>query len=117
MKMFQDWRPEIIIAESNSIGSPNIEALQNEGLPIEPFLTTAKSKPQLIESYVLAIERKEIILLNDPVIRSEHEAFELKQSSTYTKYSAPSGLHDDTVISHALAYRAAEFGTIAIGFA
>lgn len=117
VKMFEDWQPESIIAEANSIGGPNIEALQNEGLPVLPFTTTAKSKPALIESYVLAIEKNDIILLNDPIVRSEHEAFELKQSATYTRYSAPTGFHDDTVIAHALAWHAAEFGTIAIGFA
>ena len=44
------WGVQHIEAEENSIGSPNIEALQREGLPVIPFTTTAASKPPLIQS-------------------------------------------------------------------
>jgi hypothetical protein len=99
------WRVETIIAESNSFGDPNIEALQREGLPVRPFETTATSKPPLIESLVLAFDRGEIDCLNDPVIKGELMAYERKVSSTgRSQYSAPEGLHDDTVIALALAW-------------
>jgi len=47
--------PEAIWAEANSIGGPNIEALQHEGLPVIPFTTTASSKGPLIEALALAL--------------------------------------------------------------
>jgi len=43
--MYDAWKPRTIWAEANSIGSVNIEALQQEGLPVRSFQTTAQSKP------------------------------------------------------------------------
>jgi len=107
MTLYQQWRPEVIIAEENSIGSPNIEALQREGLPVKPFMTTAASKPPLIESLVLAFERGEIVILNDTVLKGELMAFERKVGATgRSQYSAPEGMHDDMVIALALAWSA-----------
>ncbi len=99
------WRVEAIHAEANSIGGPNIEALQAEGLPVEPFSTTAQSKGPLIESLALAFERAEIAILPDPVQTGELLAYTMDRlpSGRY-QYSAPAGLHDDTVIALALAW-------------
>lgn len=103
--LYDQWKPDTIIAESNSIGSPNIEALQQEGLPVMPFETTAVSKPPLIESLVLAFDRNEIAILNDPIIKGELMAYERKITATgRSQYSAPEGLHDDCVIALALAW-------------
>lgn len=103
--LFERWRPFVIVAEANSVGGPNIEALQADGLPVMPFVTTAQSKGPLIESLALAIERKEIRLLNDPVLITELQAYTMTRlpSGRFT-YSAPSGQNDDTVISTALAW-------------
>lgn len=100
------WKPVDIVAEENSIGSPNIEALQQEGLPVRPFMTTAQSKPPLIESLALALERNEITLLDDGVLTGELAAYEREVSPTTgrSKYGAPEGMHDDTVIATALAW-------------
>lgn len=103
--LYDAWKPSVIWAEENSVGNPNIEALQREGLPIEPFTTTAQSKPPLIESLVLAFDRGEIIALDDGVFKGELMAYERKLSSTgRSQYSAPSGMHDDCVMSMALAW-------------
>jgi len=111
--MYNKWQPQAIYAESNSIGSPNIEALQNEGLPIIPFETTATSKPPLIESLALAFERGEIAILDDGVLTGELSAYARKTSSTgRSQYSAPDGMHDDTVIALALAWHGVQRGGI-----
>lgn len=103
--MYDKWQPYAIYAESNSIGSPNIEALINEGLPVVPFETTGASKPPLIESLALAFERGEITVLDDGVLTGELAAYTRKISSTgRSQYSAPDGMHDDTVIALALAW-------------
>ena len=103
------WRVERILAEHNSIGGPNIEALQREGLPVESFETTATTKPPLIESLALALERGEIGLLDDAVLIGELEAYERTVSPVTgrSRYGAPDGMHDDTVMALALAWRAA----------
>lgn len=100
------WGVSLIIGESNSIGSPNIEALQLDGLPIVPFETTGTSKPVLIESLVLAFDKAEITCLDDALLKSELMAYERTVSSTgRSQYSAPEGLHDDMVMALALAWR------------
>lgn len=103
--MHERWKLQTIIAERNSAGSPNIEALQREGLPVIAFDTTASSKPPLIESLVLAFDRAEIGVLNDPIIKGELMAYERNVTATgRSQYSAPSGLHDDCVMALALAW-------------
>lgn len=107
--LYEKWKPKTILAESNSIGGPNIEALQQEGLPVHAFETTAASKPMLIESLVLAFERDEIKVLNNDILKSELMAYERHVSAITgrSQYGAPEGMHDDTVIATALCWAAA----------
>lgn len=99
------WRPDTIWAEANSIGSPNIEALQSEGLPVRPFTTTRSSKGPLIDSLALAIENQDIALVQNDVLRMELTTYAMERlAGGGYKYSAPSGGHDDTVIATALAW-------------
>jgi len=102
------WQPSIILAEDNSIGAPNVQALQEEGLPVVAFTTTSKSKGQLIRNLQLAFEREEIQWQADPVWTAELEAYEQKISPTTGRatFSAPEGMHDDTVVARALAAHA-----------
>lgn len=110
------WKPYSILAESNSIGSPNIEALVNDDLPVMGFETTASSKPPLIKSLVLAFEREEFQWLNIPVATSELIAYEatVSASTGRVSYSAPEGAHDDSVIARSLAFKASSsWGSLA----
>jgi len=111
------WSVKLVIAEKNSMGEPIIEELQDEGWPVEPFDTTHTSKPPLIESLKLSLERVEVKLLDDAVAKAELEAYEGKQSPRTGRmtYSAPEGVHDDTVIARALANRAINLGTLQVG--
>jgi len=103
--LYDRWHVTRIIGEANSIGGPNIEELQRDGLRVQPFETTGTSKPPLIESLSLSFERAEIQWQSDPIWTAELEAYEMRVSPTTgrTSYSAPDGVHDDTVIARALA--------------
>jgi len=106
--MAERWHVTGILAEENSIGGPNIEQLQSEGLPVKGFTTTSQSKQDIMVALQLAFERGEITIPDDPVVIDELEAFEARRlPSGRWQYSAPEGLHDDTVIALALAYEAA----------
>lgn len=100
------WHADYILAESNAMGEPIIEELSRGGLPVAGFMTTAQSKPPLIENMVLEFERADWQFLPDPTARAELEAFEVKRSTVTGRaaYGAPSGSnnHDDTVIARAL---------------
>lgn len=106
------WDVEFAYVETNSIGSPNLEAMY-EHLPtsrvMAGFETTAKSKPKLIQSLALAFERAHLQWLPDPIARHELLAYEATITKTgHITYAAPDGQWDDTVIMRALAWRAAK---------
>ncbi|NWF69600.1 MAG: hypothetical protein HXY40_10990 [Chloroflexi bacterium] len=111
------WRPAVVWAESNSMGGPNIEALQAEGLPIRPFVTSASSKAPLIEALALAVERAQVALLPDEVLLGELSAYRMERlpGGGY-RYMAPPGGHDDTVIALALAWHGVHHGLLTIDF-
>jgi hypothetical protein len=102
------WGVKNIFPESNAMGEPVIEELRRDsalsGVRIQSFQTTASTKPPLIENLALALEREEWQFINDPVGRGELEAFERKVNANTGRstYSAPDGLHDDTVMARAL---------------
>lgn len=105
--LFRHWGVGHSLGESNSIGEPNLEMLQIEGVPIGGFQTTATSKPPLISNLSLCLERAEWQFLPDPIGRAELEAYEQKVNNMgRSSYSAPEGMHDDTVIARALMVRA-----------
>jgi hypothetical protein len=115
--LYRFWKVSKILAESNSIGEPNLEMLQRDGLPVIGFETTTSSKPPLIENLALTLERTEWQFQPDPVWTGELEAYERKVSTVTgrSQYSAPEGLHDDTVIGRALMrWQANEIATIRI---
>jgi len=112
IRLHEKWGVQNWIGEANSIGGPNVEALQDAGIPITPFMTTAQSKRPLIESLALAIERADIQLLKNDLQIFELQAYTYKSlSGGGYSYSAPLGMHDDTVISLALAYHGIAHGT------
>jgi hypothetical protein len=94
-----------VIAEANSIGQPNIEALQQMGVSVTGFMTTNITKAQIIQELELAFERGEILLLKNDVQTNELLAFQSeKLPSGLVRYSAPEGIHDDCVMALALAW-------------
>jgi hypothetical protein len=96
------WRIEL-----NSIGTPMFEELVRRGLPATGFTTTLQSKASLIDGFALAMERSDVLLLPSAAATAELRAYERTTTQTgISKYGAPPGMHDDTVIARALAYHA-----------
>lgn len=105
LQLVDKYNPYSVIAEKNSIGEPLVEQLQRANVPVEAFNTTNQSKTVAIEALSLAFERNDIEILNDPVLVGELQAYELSRlPSGAFRYNAPEGLHDDMVMSLALAY-------------
>ena len=103
--MYNKWGAQFIVAEANSIGDVNIEALQRDGLPVVPFTTTSKTKAPLIDAFSVAVERQEIALVDYPSAKAEMQSYQLERlPSGMFRYTAPSGGHDDSVIARALGY-------------
>lgn len=101
-----------IIAESNSMGQANIEALQNAGVYVTGFTTTNATKANAIQSLELAFERNEIQLLADELQINELMAYQSeKLPSGLVRYGSPDGLHDDTVMALAIGWQSINSNT------
>lgn len=103
------YHPVVILAENNSLGIPMVELLRRDGLPVVPWTATNGTKQRIVEDLSVAIERKDITLLRDPVQLNELLAFDVERlPSGLIRYSAPEGMHDDTVIAAALSWQLAK---------
>ena len=105
--LYRRWHLDSMKIEANSIGQPVIDHLYAKGLSIIPFTTTSATKQAIIQGLQSAFEHGEIRIINDPILVGELLSFESKRSpSGGFSYSAPSGMHDDTVMSLAIAWSA-----------
>ncbi len=115
--LLRQWRVTVAWAEENSIGGPNIEALQREGLPVRGFRMTTASKAPLIEALALAIERGDLRLIDEGALIGELSAYGMTRlPGGGFRYSAPPGLHDDCVIALALAWHGAARAEVGVDF-
>lgn len=75
---------------------------------LQPFVTTVKSKPVIIENLIVSFENKDIGIIGEDWQIAELQAFtyDYNIKTRKIKYSAPVGLHDDYVMSRAIATNA-----------
>lgn len=93
------WHVERMGAESNSIGSVNIEELQKMGLSIQPFVTNNESKAFIMSNLYEGIHSNGWKLQPYPVQRHEMQTFVSTQlPSGIWRLAADGDGHDDTVI-------------------
>lgn len=94
-----------IFMDSTGIGDPIVETIRNAGVRVEPYkIGGSQAKQQLIEKLRVNIENLRVSFPKIPALIEELRNYEYKLSeSGVVKYSAPSGMHDDCVISLALA--------------
>ena len=108
LRLYNRFHPTTMVCEANSMGEPLCDLLESKGIPVDRFSTTQSSKAKVIDDLALAFERNEIKILNDETLIGELVAYELERlPSGKFRYSAPPNLHDDCVISLALAWWAA----------
>ena len=92
--------------EVNNQGDVFYEMLKRIcGNRVEPFVTSLKTKPVMIEDLAVLFEQNDIKIINHEWIIDELEAFTYiyNPKTRQVKYSAPNGVHDDGVISLSLA--------------
>lgn len=102
-QMSDKWHLTSILAEKNSIGTVNIEALQALGLPVVPFETTNESKSGIMSNMNEAIHFGGWKLLDIPIQKHEMNTFVATQlPSGAWRLAADGDGHDDIVIGDAL---------------
>jgi hypothetical protein len=116
-RMYEKWHLPGILAEANSIGSVNIEALQDMDLVVVPFDTTNASKAEIMSNLHDALHDGGWKLLDNEIMKHEFRIFVAVQlPSGVWRLAAEGDGHDDTVISTALAYEAPNVvGTLFVG--
>jgi hypothetical protein len=105
----QRYNCAAVTAERNNVGDVVIEMMQARGVCVHAFDTSSASKPDLIDSLAVAFERKAIALppIDDCRVLTNElmcYAYEKLPSGNW-RMGAPSGSHDDCVMSLALAWR------------
>ncbi len=103
--LYEKFQPTVLVAERNSMGDPIINTLYEKSLPVQPFVTTNATKQTIIDGLALAFERSQIRIIKHPILINELQSYTVEQlPSGLVKYGAPFGLHDDCVMSCALAF-------------
>ncbi|MCH9717692.1 MAG: terminase family protein [Gammaproteobacteria bacterium] len=97
-----------VMVEVNSIGDVIYEQLKAQWQNTIPFVTTAKSKPEIIEGLILDFNESNIKIPNKdlfPPLLHELSIFsyEYNPRTRNVRYGAPSPHHDDCVMSLAIA--------------
>jgi PBSX family phage terminase large subunit len=107
LEIVQRWNAYLMV-ESNSIGDVIIEQLKKQWRNTVPFTTTSQSKQMIIENLIMDFNAERIKIPSNtlfPHLRFELDVFSYTYSSKSRSvhYSAPFGLHDDCVMSLAIA--------------
>ena len=98
------WRGRVIL-DATGLGDPIYDDLKRVLPDIEAFKLTSGSKTELIQRLIVAVEQRQVSWpASWQVLTAEMKRYEYAISPTGgISYNAPSGYHDDCVISLALA--------------
>ena len=107
IKRAQRWNATLMV-EVNSIGDVIYEQIKKQWQDTHPFTTSSKSKQEIIEGLILDMNESIIRIPSRdlfPYLWDELTVFtyEYNPKTRSLRYGHPSGLHDDTVISLAIA--------------
>jgi len=113
MSAARRYHNALIVIDSLNVGASMADDLRAEGMRVKDFKSTGSvskdwarrgSKERLIERLAAYIEERNISIPPEEVLIDELEAFGYQMTDAgRLKYEAPTGLHDDAVISLALA--------------
>jgi len=97
-----------VMVEVNSIGDVIYEQIKKVWQDTHPFITTSKSKNEIIEGLILDVNESNVMIPNSqlfPWLLNELEVFtyDYNPKTRSIRYGHPTGLHDDCVISLAIA--------------
>jgi hypothetical protein len=107
VQRIRQWNATTMI-EVNSIGDVIFEMVKKQWQDTHPFITTSKSKQEIVEGLILDMNDT-VISIPQPQLFSHlyNElsmfTYEYNPKTRSIKYGHPSGQHDDTVISLAIA--------------
>ena len=96
-----------VMIEVNSIGDVVYEMIKKEWQDTHPFVTTAKSKNEIIEGLIVDFNENLISIPSETLFgplwhELEIFTYEYNPKTRSIRYGHPTGMHDDTVLSLAI---------------
>lgn len=109
------WNDASVIIDATGIGDPIYDDLHRAGLKITAYKLTNATKAALIDNCILQVEQQQVHFpASLTTLTNELEAYEYERTPAgLIRMNAPSGMHDDCVISFALACWPLQHGTSA----
>ena len=106
LKRIRKWNATTMV-EVNSIGDVIFEQIKKEYQDTHPFVTSSKSKNEIIEGLILDVNEQNIKIPNAelfPYLDQEMTVFtyDYNPKTRSIRYGHPQGMHDDTVMSLAI---------------
>jgi hypothetical protein len=98
-------RQHQLVMDATGLGDPIYDDLHTvQGMNITPFKFTESSREALLKNFAIKIQNKEVILPNDQTFLDEMRSMQyvLGQNGK-VKMMVPNGVHDDCIMSGALA--------------
>ena len=101
------WNATVMV-EENGVGSPIFSMIKAQWQNTHPFITSAKSKNEIIEGMILDINEDTIKIPSKelfPALYNEMSIFtyEYNPKTRNIRYTHPPSAHDDTIIATAIA--------------
>ncbi len=103
-----------LVFDATGVGAGLADIITEYDMTAHPFTFTNESKVEMVNRLILAVEYAELKIPNIVTIKNELSAFTYSLTRTgKINYAAPSGFHDDIVMSIALAnlYRKENIGS------
>ena len=104
IKMYSDmyFHPRVF-TDSTGLGDSIVERLVEEGIDAVGIVLTSKMKQQVVQNLAVMLSREELLAPEDKITTDELDRYQYDHTSTgQFKYNAPSGYHDDCVMSLSL---------------
>ena len=101
------WNATVMV-EENGVGSPIFSMFKDQYQNTHPFMTTNKSKNEIIEGMILDINENTLKIPSKelfPALYNEMSIFtyEYNPKTRTIRYTHPPSAHDDTIIATAIA--------------
>ena len=106
VQKLRQWNATAMV-EVNSIGDVVFEMIKKEWTDTHPFITSNKSKNDIIEGLAVDLNNLDVMIPNKDLFNplyfelSIYE-YEYSPKTRTVRYNAPNGFHDDTVMSLAI---------------
>lgn len=102
--IYHKYGKPLIYMDSTGVGDPIYEDLFKSGIRVESYKFTEQSRNDLLKNLLVKFENNKIWIPDNEVLKTELQAFHYELTPTgRTKLCVPDGMHDDTVMSLALA--------------